>query len=57
MDKKELTAIVTAMVEDVMGVQNVPEGMARALVGFALTKNREALVASIKSPAGAVVSS
>ena len=54
MDKKDLHAIVVNMVEAVMREQNVPEGMARALVGFALMKNTEGLVASIKNPAGAV---
>jgi hypothetical protein len=54
MDKKDLAAIVTNLVEAVQREQNVPEGMARALVGFALMKNSEALVASIKNPAGAV---
>jgi hypothetical protein len=54
MDKKDLAAIVTNLVEAVQREQNVPEGMARALVGFALMKNAEALVASIKNPAGAV---
>ena len=54
MDKKDLAAIVTNLVEAVQREQNVPEGMARALVGFALMKNTEALVASIKNPAGAV---
>lgn len=53
-DKKDLNAIVVNMVEAVMREQNVPEGMARALVGFALLKNTEGLVASIKNPAGAV---
>ena len=53
-DKKDLNAIVVNMVEAVMREQNVPEGMARALVGFALMKNTEGLVASIKNPAGAV---
>jgi hypothetical protein len=54
LDKKDLAAIVTNLVEAVQREQNVPEGMARALVGFALMKNTEALVASIKNPAGAV---
>jgi hypothetical protein len=50
MDKKDLNAIVVNLVEQVQREHNVPEGMARALVGFALMKNAEAIVASVKSP-------
>jgi hypothetical protein len=50
MDKKILAGIVEGMVEKVAAAQNVDAGMARALVGFALTKNADALVKAITAP-------
>lgn len=50
MDKKDLNAIVYDMVEKVMREKGVPEVMARALVGFALLQNSDALVAAIQCP-------
>lgn len=50
MDKKDLIAIVTDMVEQLVREHNIPEPMARGLVGFALIKNKAALVDAIKSP-------
>jgi len=52
MDKKDLFAIVTDMVEQLVREYNIPEPMARGLVGFVLTKNKEALVESVRSIAG-----
>lgn len=50
MDKKDLNAIVYNMVDRIKAEKGVPEVMARALVGFALQQNSDALVASIQSP-------
>ena len=52
MDKKDLFAIVTDMVEQLVREYNIPEPMARGLVGFVLTKNKDALVESVRSIAG-----
>lgn len=54
MDKKDLHEIVNNMVKEIVEQHEIPEPMARGLVGFALLKNRQALLASVKSPVGAV---
>ncbi len=50
MDKKALTAIVDALVKKVVDANGLEEAEARTLVGIALRKNGDSLVAAIVNP-------
>jgi hypothetical protein len=49
-DKKQLVAITNAIVAAVQAANNVEEAEARTLVGIALRKNADAIVAAIVNP-------
>jgi hypothetical protein len=50
MDKKQLTAIVDAIVAEVATTNGLEEGEARTLVGIALRKNKESFVKAVVVP-------
>lgn len=50
MDKKQLAAIVDAIVNEVASANGLEEGEARTLVGIALKKNKTAFVQAVVVP-------
>ena len=50
MDKKQLTAVVDGIVEEVAKANGLEEAEARTLVGIALKKNRVAFVQAVVVP-------
>lgn len=50
MDKKQLTAVIDGIVDEVAKANNLEEAEARTLVGIALKKNREAFVKAVVVP-------
>lgn len=50
MDKKVLTGLVNDIVDAVKAKNGLEEGEARTLVGIALRKNKDAIVAAIANP-------
>lgn len=50
MDKKQLTAVIDGIVDDVAKANSLEESEARTLVGIALKKNRDAFVKAVVVP-------
>ena len=54
MDKKQLYAVIDAIVEEVKTTQNLEESEARTFVGVALRRNREAFIKAVVIPTLAI---